>query len=191
VNLNLGCGPHLAPAPWINVDRNSTGYPEDFSHGSLTPLTRKPDVIAPSWALPYPDASVDRLYAGHLMEHLSFEEVLATLREAMRVLKPGGEILMTGPDMTKIAELIYSGEETWDLFWVAHGTSGRGNPGGPGWKGEPGDAHLWNSTVEALWFAARCVFDNATVIPELQIPRCWPVVAFVGWQAAVLARKPL
>ena len=40
--------------------------------------------------LPVATGSVDRLYASHVLEHLSLEDMRKALRESLRVLRPGG-----------------------------------------------------------------------------------------------------
>ena len=40
--------------------------------------------------LPFPDASFDKIYGRYILEHISYP--VRALREALRVLKPGGEI---------------------------------------------------------------------------------------------------
>jgi ubiquinone/menaquinone biosynthesis C-methylase UbiE len=45
-----------------------------------------------SYDLPYPDDHFDRILSSFLFHHLSTEHKMATLREALRVLKPGGEL---------------------------------------------------------------------------------------------------
>lgn len=45
-----------------------------------------------SWGLPYPDASFDRVLSTLFFHHLSRPNKLRTAREALRVLKPGGEL---------------------------------------------------------------------------------------------------
>lgn len=42
--------------------------------------------------LPYPDASFDRVFASLLLHHLTRQDKQQALREAFRVLKPGGEL---------------------------------------------------------------------------------------------------
>ena len=48
--------------------------------------------------LPFPSASVDRLYSSHLLEHLTFEEGNRLLLECRRVLRPGGELSVCVPN---------------------------------------------------------------------------------------------
>lgn len=43
-------------------------------------------------ALPYPDATFDRVFSSLMFHHLSRAVKEGTLREALRVLKPGGEL---------------------------------------------------------------------------------------------------
>lgn len=45
-----------------------------------------------SYDLPYPDESFNRVVSSLLFHHLTYEDKLRTLREAYRVLKPGGEL---------------------------------------------------------------------------------------------------
>jgi SAM-dependent methyltransferase len=42
--------------------------------------------------LPYPDASFDRVFFAFMFHHLESDEKEKTLREARRVLKPGGSL---------------------------------------------------------------------------------------------------
>ena len=43
-------------------------------------------------ALPYPDASFDRVFSSFVLHHLSGDEKLATMREIRRVLRPDGSL---------------------------------------------------------------------------------------------------
>lgn len=58
-----------------------------------------PDVVADAAHLPYPDNSVEEIYAGHMLEHFDMTEDV--LKEWHRVLQPGGIITITVPDMEK------------------------------------------------------------------------------------------
>jgi SAM-dependent methyltransferase len=53
-------------------------------------------------ALPYPDASFDRALCLDVLEHLAFPEQPAALAELHRVLKPGGELLVSVPNLAHL-----------------------------------------------------------------------------------------
>src|SRR5262249_48041328 len=59
----------------------------------------KPHILADMKHLPMlPDGAVDAVWNSHTIEHLFAHEVPVALKEWQRVLKIGGEILMTLPD---------------------------------------------------------------------------------------------
>jgi predicted SAM-dependent methyltransferase len=49
--------------------------------------------------IPHPDRSVDVVYSSHMVEHLDRDEAMRFLREARRVLVPGGIIRIAVPDL--------------------------------------------------------------------------------------------
>jgi len=80
VRLNVGAG-----------DKNITGY---------TNIDIKDGIDARK--LPYEDGSVDEVYASHLLEHFDYDnEVDAVLKEWARVLRPGGLMRISVPDVQK------------------------------------------------------------------------------------------
>jgi SAM-dependent methyltransferase len=107
--LDLGCGfgeflNHLRCGRRIGVDLNpeATQYLApgiEFHAGDVCKLP----MIA--------DASVDLVFSSNLMEHLPSKEAAEQmLREARRVLKPGGQLLLMGPNLRFLPG------EYWD-FW--------------------------------------------------------------------------
>ena len=76
--------------------------------------TQRVDVVAPAWDLPFEDGSLEYVLSSHVIEH--FWDVIATIEEWFRVLKPGGLIYMDIPhkertfdrdrERTPVAELI-------------------------------------------------------------------------------------
>jgi ubiquinone/menaquinone biosynthesis C-methylase UbiE len=50
--------------------------------------------------------SIDAIWSSHNLEHLRRHEVPVALGEFIRVLRPGGQILATMPDLQRIAELV-------------------------------------------------------------------------------------
>ncbi len=49
--------------------------------------------------IPWPDASVEAIYSSHMIEHLDRRDANLFLREARRVLRPGGVIRLSTPGL--------------------------------------------------------------------------------------------
>lgn len=156
--LNLGSGDLPANAPWVNVDQWQGN---------------RADVTADVRDLPWSAGSVERIYCGHVLEHLEPDEVVVALREMRRVLAPGGEVCIVGPDYDRALV-----ENDPVLLSVIR-------DGGDRW---PGDRHLWLSTeTTALAFVAL-VFPNAEPVPIAEVGEPWPVVSHVWWQFCINAQ---
>ena len=154
LKVNIGAGDHYQEG-WINTD-----ITEPEGH-------RPPDVICSATELPFEDASVDRLYAGHVLEHLKPTDVVKALHEFQRVIRPEGQIMIVLPDLD-VAEDRYP-----ELI-------GPIRDGGDRWSG---DRHLWESrpaefekTLKKAKVTATRLSINDLIGTE------WPVVAYVDWQ---------
>jgi len=96
--LHLGCG-DVRIDGWCNVD--------------VDPSTAA-DVIDDILRLErFADGTADAIYACHVLEHVAHEEVLRTLRTWRRVLKPGGDLYVSVPDIDRIVR-IYAAN--WEHF---------------------------------------------------------------------------
>lgn len=84
--LHLGCGERLLPG-WFNLD---------IAPG---PGGIKCDLTKP---LPYLDDAVDLIFTEHFIEHITWDEGVALLRECHRVLKPDGRIRISTPDLHEL-----------------------------------------------------------------------------------------
>lgn len=100
--LNVGCGyasrqalhPSYQGAEWreLRLDINPAVNPDVLC--SMTDMH------------PVASNSVDAIWSSHNLEHLHRHEVPVALAEFRRVLRPGGEMLLTLPDLQRIAELV-------------------------------------------------------------------------------------
>lgn len=55
-----------------------------------------------SLCLPYADDSIDEVYCAHVLQYFSCQDVGAVLLEFFRVLKNGGELYLSVPDIMKV-----------------------------------------------------------------------------------------
>ena len=70
-----------------------------------------------AFPLKYEDGSVDEIRAVHVLEHFGFDVIGHVLDDWSRVLKPGGLLRISVPDMEKIAGMLQSGSDTkWPLY---------------------------------------------------------------------------
>ena len=70
-----------------------------------------PDIVCSMIDMnPLASGSIDAIWSSHNLEHLHRHEVPVALAEFLRVLRPGGMLLLTMPDLQKIAELVAAGE---------------------------------------------------------------------------------
>jgi SAM-dependent methyltransferase len=98
--LDLGCGGDLITRHAIGVD-----LPEPYNMVGSWPIHLRGDARKLHW---FVDACLDFVFSSHLLEDFPTEETEAVLREWLRVLKPGGHLIIYGPD-----EKIYR-QHCWD-----------------------------------------------------------------------------
>lgn len=185
--LNVGCGPHRAPAPWWNVDRVARPDP--------TQPTEPDEVVGE--LLPYDDGAVGRLYAGHIMEHIPIPAVPVVLAEWSRVLAPGGQIGIVGPDVNRALAWFREGRLTRDELWerMEHGTT----TSLEAWRRlygaediDPHARHHWNCVPErviAMLEAAGFVDVREVTLRDIA-REGWPLVGDSADQFAVIGHKP-
>lgn len=120
----------------------------------------KPDVACDLHRLPFPDGSVDEILSVHVLEHFWRWEVRGVLREWIRVLKPGGKMVLELPDLMEACKRIVEGPEKFgDLnghrdMWVLYGD--------PKWE-DPYMVHRWGYTPATLGaLMAECGLKNIT-----------------------------
>lgn len=115
--VNIGCGRTPTPG-WLNFDNSAS-----VRFAKLTPVWRvlaalnalTPDQRSfvefartgrvryadAARGIPLPDASVEALYASHMLEHLDRPEAARFLAEARRVLTRGGVLRLGVPDIAR------------------------------------------------------------------------------------------
>jgi SAM-dependent methyltransferase len=95
--LDAGCGEGVIVdeyAPRLDITGLDANYAsERVRQGSLT-------------ALPFPDGSFDRALCLDVLEHLAYEDQPRALAELFRVLRPGGELLVSVPNLAHLQSRI-------------------------------------------------------------------------------------
>jgi predicted SAM-dependent methyltransferase len=118
LRLNVGCGSTVPPT-WTNIDNSPTiwlaQHPLPWRLARFLRLVPADMADTPRWAprviladarrdLPFPSGCVDAIYASHFLEHLSRDDAARFLREARRLLRPGGLIRIVVPDLAAVVE---------------------------------------------------------------------------------------
>ncbi len=136
VFLNLGCGDKILPN-YINVDVAAS------RKGQV------PDVCCDLRSLSFPDAYADQILSVHVVEHFYQWEIRPVLLEWVRVLKPGGKLILELPNLLNAAkELLRHPEKAAQAdregaltMWVLYGD--------PAWK-DPLMCHRWGYTPNSM-----------------------------------------
>lgn len=92
LRLNIGSGARLTLKGYVNVD------------------AKFGDIAYP---LKYDDNVADEIYASHILEHFSFQEVPKVLKDWVRALKPGGVLKVAVPDFDFIVKQHAAGNPGW------------------------------------------------------------------------------
>lgn len=175
MKLNLGCGEHYAEG-WTNIDFGA-------KPGA------KPDIVG-DVTKPFPAlfGRCERLYAGHIIEHLHPDTIVPTLRMWKSYLIPGGRMMVVGPDVNSTMEMFYRKEiDRHQKDAALYGCAER-----------PGGKHQIQSTIQitsqylhaAQW--EPYPIDIRTFDPNLnpdlaQSSKEWPIVSHAAWQFCILA----
>jgi predicted SAM-dependent methyltransferase len=100
--LNVGCG--YAPRTRLHQFFQSDGWRE--LRLDIDPAVN-PDICCSMTEMtPVATGSVDAVWSSHNLEHLHRHEVPRALSEFCRVLRPRGLLLVTLPDLQRVAELV-------------------------------------------------------------------------------------
>jgi len=154
IGLNLGSGQ-------CRFESVTTG-PEPVSWTNLDIVSREgqvPDVVADGTNLPFKDNTFDFVVLQHTLEHYNSGKGNFLIEGSHRVLKPEGSLIVTVPDLWKLADRWVNGGDpplTDFLFLVnIYGA----------YQGREGDLHRWGFTQERLeaYINSVCDWDYVTL----------------------------
>jgi SAM-dependent methyltransferase len=92
--IEIGCGYRKTSSGFIGVDLVPKGARGRV--GNVAGRVSQADIAADGGHLPFQDASVDSVVARHNLEH--YVDFVGTLLEWLRVLRPGGRLVVVVPD---------------------------------------------------------------------------------------------
>lgn len=126
-------------------------------------------LVSPCWKLDLPNDSVDEIMAKGMIEHLTYHEVILSLSEWRRVLKPGGFFTGEVPDVEEYLREYFKMKAAPETAGGAgHDAGAEGEPDDReacigldrwlrrvlwGWQRWPGDEHRsgWNEKLFAYY----------------------------------------
>lgn len=88
--LVLGCGSSVLKG-WLNTD--------------FEPLSDEVVYLNVTARFPFPDGVFDYVFSEHMIEHIGYADALHMLRECFRVMKPGGRIRISTPNLEFLFDL--------------------------------------------------------------------------------------
>lgn len=103
--LHVGCGPY-------NPDKLPAAFRGDDWQEVRLDIDEavKPDIVSSMTDMPMVESgSMDALFSSHNVEHLYRHQVQSALREFHRVIKPGGQVMVTLPDIQTVAAYVAEG----------------------------------------------------------------------------------
>lgn len=92
--LNIGCGQSIIKG-YVNID----AWPGPGV-----------DVVSDARDLKYAENSVDEVVMFHVIEHFGLDDACALIRKVFGWLKPGGHVIVEGPDVFKAVKNCPTGE---------------------------------------------------------------------------------
>ncbi len=159
IGLNVGSGQRpfhsTKEVTWINIDSQPKW---------------NPDVLCSGVDLPYSGSTVDYVVLHHVLEHFGCGEGEGLVKEAYRVLKPGGSLLVFVPDLKKLAVGWLNSQISTQIYMTnLYGA----------YMGSEDDRHKWGFDVTSLYnFLRSCaawkaVHAGTPNLPGADIARDW------------------
>lgn len=161
--LDVGCGQNKVTDTVIGVD----------------PFAENDDVNikAYMWDMPFADNSVDAIVTFHALEHISKYQVLPTLNEFARVLKPGNPLIIVVPDLNWVLQDFLDSKDVdtellinWKLDTLF------------GIQTHDGEYHRTGYTNEIIK-------KYLSEIPSLRLVHILNVIGYNQWNLAILIDK--
>jgi predicted SAM-dependent methyltransferase len=141
--LHLGCGRNCIDG-WLNTDLE----PSRPTVASLNATAR----------YPLPDAAFDYVFSEHMIEHIVYSDAQIMLRECYRVLKPGGRIRISTPNLQFLLDLFKPQKSQLQKDYIRWAAEAGHSPAN--------EAHIFNRFVRA--WGHFFIYDEKTLRETLE-----------------------
>lgn len=152
IKLNLGSGGIEYPG-FLSVDLHD----------------RRANIIMDATKLDFTENSVSEIMASHLFEHLNPYHCLDILKSWLKVLKPGGKLVMEMPDIEQLCKRFVNAStgERYGILNAVHGSVNTSDSGDPSEISSPHLFSWWPQSISD--HLQNAGFVNITFGPEI-----WP-----------------
>ena len=116
MRLNLGCG-RMVLDGWFNVDVVANAK-----------APRPPEMLCDNRNVPLSAACADEVMAIHVLEHFYRWEVEDVLTEWVRLLAPGGRLILEMPDLELACRNVLAGSTDQMGMWPLYGDPSHRDP---------------------------------------------------------------
>jgi predicted SAM-dependent methyltransferase len=128
LKLDIGCGlnPRIPLHEWIHLDKHPGPHIE---------------IVGDFGVIPLPDGEVEQIHLGDVIEHVEMWRQAEVLREWNRIMKVGGVIGGTTPNLDSVAQRYARGDVSLDEALI---------PNIYGWNDRPTEHHFTIYTKVSL-----------------------------------------
>jgi predicted SAM-dependent methyltransferase len=134
--LQVGCGGNILSG-WLNSDlnpvrsmgvylanlqeaREASGAAES-TRPALRPF-RDVIYLDATKTLPFPNNTFDYVFSEHMIEHIPYQAAMGLIKEIYRVVKPGGRVRVSTPDLSFLINLYTQDKSDLQLRYITWAT---------------------------------------------------------------------
>jgi predicted SAM-dependent methyltransferase len=157
IGLNVGSGQRpfksTGDLKWYNIDSQQRWVPDICCSG---------DSLVTEFGEHWPDDTCDYVVLHHVLEHFGCGEGAGLVKEAHRVLRPGGSLLVFVPDLKELAQGWFAGKISTQIYMTnIYGA----------YMGSEDDRHKWGFDAESLGmflnYAAGVDWSDLRYVPPV------------------------
>jgi len=178
--IDMGCGPGVVTQKLIDMGARTIGV--DVSHSMLEiahsnfekrngyKAVSSRFYLADARALPFPSESADLVVASYVLNHMGDEDLVATLKDAHRVLRHNGRFLIMDPHPDRNQRYYQAGGGTESKYrsgWYREGWPELGDNMIPVYYRHQED---WVNACQTAGFSQACFWSptsNSHLIPNI------------------------